>query len=361
MTRAWLFLAAAAVSATAMAQDHDHHAGHTTEQPAADPHAGHAKPEATADPHAGHAMPDPPAADPHADHAMPETTVDPRAGHTMPAPAADPHAGHRMPAADPHAGHDMGNTTDEVPLAPPPPEATCGPAHAADGVFGAEAMERSRAMLAREHGGMPHSAILIDRAETRITDGPDSWLVEGDAWWGGDIHKAWFKAEIEGDWRGRPEAELQALYSHAIGPWFDVQAGVRYDARPDDDTAYAVLGVQGLAPYWFEVDAALFLSDRGDLTVHGEAEYDLRITRRLILQPRGEIALSAQDVPELGLGSGLTSASLGARLRYEITPGFAPYVGVEAERAFDDTRRFRKAEGEDASPVRVVAGLRLML
>ena len=349
MTRAWLFLAAATVSAPVMAQDHDHHAGHTTAQPAEDPHAGHAMPEAQADPHAG--------------HTMPEAQADPHAGHTMPEAQSDPHAGHTMPEAqaDPHAGHDMSKSASEVPLAPPPPEATSGPAHAADGVFGAEAMRRSRATLAREHGGLPHSGIIIDRAEARFTDGPDGYLVDGDAWWGGDVNKAWFKAEIEGEWRGKPEAELQALYSRAIAPWFDLQAGVRYDARPGDDTVHAVIGVQGLAPYWFEVDAALFLSDRGDLTAHGEAEYDLRITPKLILQPRGEIALSAQDVPELGLGSGLTSVSLGARLRYEITPGLAPYVGIEAERAFGDTRRFRKAEGEDASPISLVAGVRLIL
>lgn len=352
MTRAWLFLAAAVVSAPAMAQDHSGHGAHQMpeEQPAADPHAGHSMPDAqAADPHAGHAMPEAEAADPHAGHQMPE------------AEAADPHAGHTMPAADPHAGHTMGGSPSDVPLAPAPAEASSGPVHAADAVYGAEAMARSRTTLAREHGGMPHSAILVDRAEARFRDGRDGFLVDADAWWGGDVNKAWFKAEIDGDWRGTPEAELQALWSHAIGPWFDVQAGVRYDARPGDDTVHAVLGVQGLAPYWFEVDAALFLSDRGDLTAHGEAEYDLRITRRLILQPRGEIALSAQDVPERGLGSGLTSISLGARLRYEITPGFAPYVGIEAERAFGDTRRFRKAEGEDASDVSLLAGIRLML
>jgi copper resistance protein B len=116
--------------------------------------------------------------------------------------------------------------------------------------------------------------------------------------------------------------------------------------------------VQGLAPYWFEVDAAAFLSTKGDLTARVEAEYDQRITQRLILQPRVEFDLAAQDVPELGIGSGLSTAELGARLRYEFKPQFAPYVGVEYERAFGDTADFRRAEGEDVGGWSFLIGLR---
>ena len=144
------------------------------------------------------------------------------------------------------------------------------------------------------------------------------------------------------------QAEVQALYSRAINPWFNLQGGVRYDFQPNPERAHLVLGIQGLAPYWFEIDGALFLSNKGDLTARFEAEYDQRITQKLILQPSIEFDLAAQDVPELGIGAGLSTAEVGLRLRYEFVPEFAPYIGVEYERAFGNTADFARAAGEKA-------------
>ncbi|WP_374516184.1 copper resistance protein B, partial [Brevundimonas sp.] len=114
----------------------------------------------------------------------------------------------------------------------------------------------------------------------------------------------------------------------------------------------------GLAPHWWEVDAAAFLSTEGDLTARVEAEYDQRLTQRLILQPRFEVDLSASDIPELGLGSGLTSVEAGLRLRYEFRREFAPYVGVEWSRALGDTADLVEAAGGDPEETRFVLGLR---
>lgn len=206
---------------------------------------------------------------------------------------------------------------------------------------------------------MPAYKILIDRAETRVRDGRDGYQLDGQAWYGGDINKLWLKGELEGSWGGKPEhAEVQALWSRAIDPWFDLQAGVRFDSQPGPNRTHLALGIQGLAPYWWEVEGAVFLSNKGEVTARAEAEYDLRITQKLILQPRAEVDLSLQDVPELAIGSGLTSASLGLRLRYQVSPLFAPYVGVEYERAFGDTRRFLRAEGEDSGGFNLLAGIR---
>ncbi|WP_262422357.1 copper resistance protein B [Brevundimonas denitrificans] len=119
-----------------------------------------------------------------------------------------------------------------------------------------------------------------------------------------------------------------------------------------------MLGVQGLAPYWWEVDAAAFLSTEGDLTARVEAEYDQRITQRLILQPRFELEASASDIPELGLGSGLTHVEAGVRLRYEIAREFAPYVGVEWSRDLGDTADLTRALGGDPEHTRVVVGIK---
>ena len=185
---------------------------------------------------------------------------------TPPAPLSDPtcspeHAamGHCTPSApppaqpqttDPHAGHDMGAmTAPEVQPGPPPPDALTGPKHAADAYWGIDGMQRSRNILREEHGGMPAQKVFIDRAETRVRDGKDGYLFDAQAWYGGDINKLWLKSEVEGSWGDKLEhAEVQALWSHAIDPWFDLQAGVRYDPQPGPNRTHLVLGVQGLAP-----------------------------------------------------------------------------------------------------------------
>jgi copper resistance protein B len=314
---------------------------------------------------AGESSPVQEKADPHAGHSMPAepTPADPHAAHQMPAQpsASDPHAGQIMPAvpAEEHAGHDASATVADVPVGPPPAEALQGPENAADTAWGRGAMEHGRAVLFAEHGRMLGSKVLIDQLETQFQDGRNGYFLNAEGWYGGDIDKLWLKTEVEGEFGDKPEqAEIQALWSHAINPWFDLQAGVRLDAEPDT-RGHLVLGVQGLAPYWWEVDGALFLSNKGEVTARAEAEYDLRITQKLILQPRGEIDLSLQDIPELGIGAGLSEAAVGARLRYQITPLFAPYVGVEYERAFGDSADFRRNEGEDAGGFNLLAGVRV--
>ncbi len=380
-----LVLAASAFSAQAQ----DPHAGHTMPAPARPAPAptpqAPARPAAQ-DPHAGHVMPaapTPPAPDPHAGHRMPAqpAPVDPHAGHDMAAPAPaqpDPHAGHDMSAmapaqADPHAGHDMSAmsmgppdvpTSADNPGRPPedplPAAALGGPAHAADLVFGTEAMAASRRTLVRENGDVRTTAVIVDRLEAGFGDDGESYLWDVQGWTGGDINRFWWKSEGEGDFGGElEEAEVQALYSRAVTPFWDVQAGVRQDFRPDgEDTTHLVLGLQGLAPHWWEIDAAAFLSTEGDLTARVEAEYDQRITQRLILQPRLEIDVSASDIPELEIGSGLSSVEAGLRLRYEFRKEFAPYVGVEWSRAFGETADYIEARGGETDDTRVVVGLK---
>lgn len=376
MRRLLVLLAASALASPAVAQHQQHgqqqptaedpHAGHAMpaeQQP--DPHAGHQMPQQPEDPHAGHVMPEQP--DPHAGHAMPAAPQqpDPHAGHAMPtAPQQpDPHAGHAMPPApqqgDPHAGHDMTVTAVDPPVAPPPPEAFTGPEHAADLYYGDTAMARSRLEMYRMHGAIPAYRLFIERLEARVREGQGGYLLDAQAWYGGDIDKLWLKAEADGEF-GEPfeGAELQALWSHAIGPWFDLQTGVRYDPRRGSDRGYLVAGVQGLAPYWIEIEAAAFLSDQGDITARFEAEHDVRITNQWTLQPRAELALALQDVPRERIGAGLSQIAVGARLRYQVTPLFEPYVGVEYERAFGDTRGFRRLADEEHGGFSLLAGVR---
>jgi len=241
---------------------------------------------------------------------------------------------------------------------PPPPEAGSAPPRAADAIWGADAMRASRRELQKTHGDYPLLWLQADRFELQARKGRDGYLWDVQGYYGGTTSRFWFKSEGEGSFGERIEdAEVQALYSRAIAPFFDLQAGVRQDVA-GRSTTYGVIGVQGLVPYMFEVDGALFVSHRGDLTARAEVELDQRITQRLILQPRAELNLSAQDVPQLGIGAGIDTLELGVRLRYEIAREFAPYVGVEQSWRVGRSAEFARAAGERPSATNVVVGVR---
>jgi copper resistance protein B len=241
---------------------------------------------------------------------------------------------------------------------PPPAAAGIGPPRAADAIWGADAMQASREDLRRTHGDFPVFWFQGDRLEAQVRDGADVYLWDIQGYYGGPTTRLWFKSEGEGAIGKNPhDAELQGLYAKAFAPFWDVQAGVRHDIS-GPDTTHAVIGVQGLAPYLFEIDTALFLSHRGDLTARLEAEIDQRITQRLILQPRIEANLSAQTVPELGIGSGLDQIEVGARLRYEIRREFAPYIGIEQSWRTGRSATLARVRGEDPSATSFIAGIR---
>ena len=230
----------------------------------------------------------------------------------------------------------------------------------ADEYWGADEMAAARQAVQADAGGQKNLFLMADRLEGRSDDGKASLLWDLQGWYGGDLNKLWIKTEGDHDFDSGEleDAEVQALWSRAIAPYFDVQAGVRHDAQPGGVT-HGVVGVQGLAPYWFEVDAAAFVSDQGDLTARLEAEYELLLTQRLVLQPRAELELAAQRVPERDLGPGFTGLGLGLRLRYEIVPELAPYIGVAWQSALGETAEIARASGTDPRGTAFVAGLRM--
>ena len=254
--------------------------------------------------------------------------------------AADRPAAPDCPPEHAAMGHCTSAAATGTALPPGNAPAPAAPAPTyADRIWGAAAMAPARAQLRREHGGMTFSQVMLNLAEYQPRRGADGYRWDGEAWFGGDVDRLVVKSEGDGRTGARAGGEAQALYSRAIGPYFNLQGGVRQEIGAD--RRYAVAGVEGLAPYWFDVEATAFLSDRGDLLARVEGYYDQRITQRLIIQPRAELNLSAQDVRRDRIGAGLVDAELGLRLRYEIRREFAPYVGVSWERAFGDTRRYR--------------------
>jgi len=213
-------------------------------------------------------------------------------------------------------------------------------------------------LLAGMHGDSLNYLLLGERFEWLPDQDVQQWAAQG--WYGSDLHKLWVKTE--GHYNTSVEtlerAELQLLYSHALAPYWDLQAGVRMDTGDGPSRQYATVGVQGLAPYWFELNLSGFLSDQGDLGARVEADYDLRFTQRVFLQPRLELNYSASDDSAAGIGQGVTEAVLGLRLRYEIRREFAPYLGLEWGHNFGGTASLLERQGLATSQTSWVAGLR---
>lgn len=207
---------------------------------------------------------------------------------------------------------------------------------------------------------------LVDQLEYRVADESiDELGWEADSWFGTDYDKLWLKTEGAAVFEGADvgESENDLLYARLIRPFWYAQAGVQYanDWTSDDynERWSAVVALQGMARYMFEVDASLYLSDDADVTATLEAEYDLRLTQRLVLQPRTELLFAAQDVEERDLGAGLARADFDLRLRYEVSRKFAPYVGVRYTTLVDQTADRADAAGEETEEFLALFGVRL--
>lgn len=332
-------------------QDHAAHAGHHG-QPAthaahgqvqADPAHAHAADTATV---AGAGEAEPRTAHAHADHGAAATgdhaTLAPEAAN------ADPHAAHRAAAHDPHAGH----AASPSPAASLPREPIPVPTEA-DRAAAFPHLHEGHA-----HGTSINSLVRFNRFEAWDADPGTGQAWEGSAWIGGDTQRLWLRSEGEREHGRTAAADIEVLYGRGISAWWDVVAGIRHDFAPGPSQDWAAIGVQGMAPYKFEVSATAYIGERGHSALAAEAEYELLLTNRLVLQPVLELELRGQDDPVRGIGSGLSSAEAGLRLRYEITRRFAPYLGVVHERTFGGTADYRRDEGEATRETRWVAGVR---
>lgn len=209
------------------------------------------------------------------------------------------------------------------------------------------------------HDNGIYSYVLFNRLEAWDADAGTALGWEGQAWIGTDLNRVWLRSEGERA-AGRTEsADLEVLYGRSVAPWWDLVAGVRHDFQPGGSQDFAAIGVVGLAPYKFEVEATAYLGESGQTAARLELEYEMLLTNRLILQPLVEINAYGKDDPVRGIGSGLSTVEAGLRLRYEVTRRFAPYIGIVHERAFGRTADFRRAEDDDIDDTRFVAGVRI--
>lgn len=327
------------------------HAGHVHEHAPEEPPA--ATDERGTDPHAGHAMPEGPAAssDPdEVDHAS--------MGHDTPAPAstesdAIDHAamGH-APQAPGARSMEHNDVAHDLPADAPPREPI--PALTAADRAAAFPGVRGHAV----HDDAVHSFWLVDRLEAWNADGGTGIGWEGVAWIGTDLDRLWLRTEGERVGGSTESAQLEVLYGRAISRWWDMVAGVRQDFGETPSQTFAAIGVMGLAPYMFEVEATAYVGTSGQTAATVEVEYETLFTNRLILQWLAEAELHGKDDPRRGIGSGLGKVEAGLRLRYEFTRRFAPYIGIARERVFGNTADLRRTAGGDIDDTRVVIGLR---
>jgi copper resistance protein B len=205
----------------------------------------------------------------------------------------------------------------------------------------------------------PFGKVMLDQLEWRNAREGDAFGWDAQGWYGGDYNKLWVKTEGERVNDATIGSSVDVLADHVIGPWWSAQAGVRQDFGKGHARPWLALGLQGLAPYWLDVEATVYVSDEGRTAARVKADYDLLFTQRLILQPYGEVNLYGKADPQRLVGSGISDLELSLRLRYEVRREWAPYLGVGWFRRFGQSANFARAAGEGSNEVQLVAGMRV--
>ena len=287
-------------------------------------------------------------------------------------PAEDPHAGHNMTSSPTAPSNDGGDGSAEeaggrsgeqsdagmdmrgMQGGSPPPDAR--DPHAYSG--GQEFIGPFKFQTAETRS---FGSLLMENLEVLRSGGNTSVPYDLQAWYGRTFDRVVLKAEGEIEDREIKEARSELLWGHAIAAYWDTQLGVRYDSGEGPNRSWLAFGVQGLAPYSFEVEATAYLGDSGRSALRLDASYELLITQKLILQPRIEANIYGKRDPDRRLGSGLSDVSAALRLRYEFRRELAPYIGIEWVRKYGETEDLARAPSENANDTRFVAGLRLSL
>jgi copper resistance protein B len=200
--------------------------------------------------------------------------------------------------------------------------------------------------------------VLFDQFEAQLVHGEPGLRWDSRSWIGGDRNRLVVRTEGEAVDGIVDTAEAQVLFGRSISPWWDVVAGVRFDAQPEPSHAWAAIGLQGIAPQFVDVQATFFVGPSGHTAGRLELEYELLLTNHLVLQPLVELSLSGKDDPDRGIGAGLSTGEVGFRVRYEFRRELAPYAGVVWHKKLFGTGDAARERGEDAGGWHLVAGLR---
>jgi copper resistance protein B len=278
----------------------------------------------------------------------PAASRDQHEGHGQAEPRAEPTA--TTPGAEPAAASDPARVDDPVRKLPAfIPQLTDEDRRAAFPDVEGHAV----------HDQAVHSFVLLDQLEWQAAGSEWGMNLDSRGWVGRDRDRLWLRAEANTERDRVGEAQAHLLYGRQISRWWDIVAGIREDFRPGPPQTWAAIGIQGLAPYWFEVEATGYVGASGRTHAKIAVEYELLVTNRLVVQPLVEVELVGKSDPERGVGAGLSTTDAGFRVRYEIRREFAPYVGVTWSTKWGETADFAEAAGEDTGGARVLTGVRL--
>ena len=203
--------------------------------------------------------------------------------------------------------------------------------------------------------------VEFDQLEWQFVHGEPGQRWDSRSWIGGDINRIWIRTEGDAVDGVLDAAEAQVLYGRSFSRWWDVVAGVRFDARPEPSHTWFALGVQGLAPQYIDVQATLYIGDEGHVAARVELEHDMHVTQRLVMQPLVELSLSGKDDPDRGIGPGLSTAEVGFRFRYELKKELAPYAGVVWHKKLFGTGDYARQNNGDPGGWHIVTGLRFWM
>lgn len=259
------------------------------------------------------------------------------------------------PAAMDHAGMDHGSMShDAAPAAGAPP---VGSLPSSDGA--GERGYDSYGIHPHMMDNAPTWQVLFDKfGVARNRDGQNALEWDGRFWFGTATDRLLVKSEGERENGGGSDGKVEAFWSHAVSPFWDLQLGARRDIGTGPKRNWAAIGIEGVLPYNIELETTAYAGPSGRTALALKAEYDLLLTQRLIFTPELEASLYGKNDPERGVGSGLSQGSLSLRLRYEVTREFAPYVGVSFERKFGQTARYAADAGASRSQTAIMAGVR---
>lgn len=294
----------------------------------------------------------------HSAHGQPSSTSA-ASTEMATAPATDSHAGHAASASSSEAAPAMDHGSMKMQGGSAPPDARDPHGYSnglklGSGDYAVPGV--SRLTLADEHTFASLRGETLERRFSR--KGEDSTAYDFQAWYGNAYNKAVLKAEGNLAKGKLEESRTELLWSRAVSTYWDTQLGLRFDNGVGPSRQWLAFGVQGLAPYWFELEATGYVGNGGKTALRLNASYELLVTQRLILQPRAELQFYGKDDPERHIGRGLAEASAGLRLRYEFSRQLAPYIGVERAGSFGRTADLVRAEGGRTQQTRWVAGLR---
>lgn len=339
--RGWPVLAA---TTGGLAQGPGHDAAHGADATAT-PAQAPATPHPPRDPGGGGRIAPPPAGAPSPSGAPASAMPQGHTGHgPMPGPAGTTTA--------PSAGSEPDAAMGPMQGGKPPPDARDPDAY-------------SGGLEHRSLGGMEMAdterfgRLLFDKFEYGRMGSDRMQRLDGFAWYGGDYHKLFVKFDGERENNQLGAVRTEVLWDRVFATYWSTQLGVRHDLGPGPGRTWLAAGIQGLAPYWFDVEATLYAGQSGRTAFRGEVSYELLFTQRLILRSTVEAALYGRDDPERALGAGLAVLEAGLRLRYEIRRQFAPYIGIAWSQRYGRTADFARAAGERVRSTQLVVGVRL--